>query len=186
VFWICPIIEESEKLQVKNVSDVFEHIQKQFAPIPVGMLHGRIKPKEKTQIIEDFARGKIKILVSTSVVEVGIDIPDANIIVIEGAERFGLAQLHQLRGRVGRRERPSWCFLFPSNTSASKSSSKRLDFFTKNNNGIELAEFDLNERGPGEIYGTIQSGIPNLKIASITDLELIKKTREAVELMQPG
>lgn len=182
VFWICPIIEESETLQVKNVTDVFKHLRKAFAPIPLDLLHGRIKPKEKTRILEEFADRKTKILVSTSVVEVGIDIPDANIIVIEGAERFGLAQLHQLRGRVGRREKPSWCFLFPTHNSGSQSSAKRLEFFTTNNNGIELAEFDLHQRGPGEIYGTMQAGIPNLKIASITDHELIKQTREAVEI----
>ncbi|KKQ35562.1 MAG: helicase protein [candidate division WS6 bacterium GW2011_GWA2_37_6] len=149
------------------------------------ILHGKIKPAQKKQILsdfQDFADKKINILVSTSVIEVGIDIPNANIIVIEGAERFGLAQLHQLRGRVGRSDAQAWCFLFTS-TKPTPEQKARLKYFTEVNDGFKLAEYDLHRRGPGEVYGTKQSGIPNLKIANIFDLELVQKTKKvAIEL----
>jgi ATP-dependent DNA helicase RecG len=182
VFWLCPLIEESEKLQTKAVITEYEKLETEIFPkLRIDMLHGRLSEDEKNEKIMFMKQGKIDILVSTSVIEVGMDIPNANVIVIEGAERFGLAQLHQLRGRVGRRaNQESWCFLFPSRN-ASFEATKRLKYFSKVNDGLQVAEFDLENRGPGEVYGTKQAGIPDLKVASFGDIKLIKQTREAAE-----
>ena len=182
VFIVCPLIEESESETLKSVKAVkieFENIKKIFSESKLGLLHGKLKSKEKNQIMSDFKNKKIDILVSTPVVEVGIDIPDATIIIIEGAERFGLASLHQLRGRVGRSDKQSYCLLFSENLS--EKTIKRLNFFCKNNLGVRLAEFDLMNRGAGNIFGTEQHGFVNLKIASLTDYELTNKTKKAVE-----
>lgn len=182
VFWLCPLIEESEKLQTKAVISEYEKLENEIFPnLQVDMLHGRLSEEEKNNKILRMKQGKTHILVSTSVIEVGMDIPNADIIVIEGAERFGLAQLHQLRGRVGRKaEQESWCFLFVSK-SASDEAYRRLTYFSKTDNGLKVAEYDLENRGPGEVYGTRQSGIPDLKVASLSDTRLIKETREAAE-----
>lgn len=182
VFWICPLIEDSEIIRVKSATKQFEELSKsRLGKFNIKLLHGRKDDAEKNSIINSLLEKKTNILVSTSVIEVGIDIPDANIIVIEGAERFGLAQLHQLRGRVGRRKnKDSWCFLFPSK-GASSEAKKRLEFFSKQDDGLKVAEYDLKRRGPGEVYGTKQSGIPNLKFASLLDLDLIKRTRRVAE-----
>ncbi|MBN1915531.1 ATP-dependent DNA helicase RecG [Candidatus Dojkabacteria bacterium] len=184
VFWITPLIEQSEKLETKSAVDTFELLSKTVFPEQkIRLLHGRIKETEKKNLLKDFMEGKFDILVSTSVIEVGIDIPGAEIIVIEGAERFGLAQLHQLRGRVGRRKNESWCFLFTSTGQETEEQTARLKYFAKENDGLKIAEYDLSRRGPGEVYGFRQSGVPNLKIAKLNDLELIKKTREAARLL---
>lgn len=184
VFWICPLIEESDKLQTKAVITEYEKLENKIFPkLRIELLHGKLSEEEKNDKILRMKQGKIDILVSTSVIEVGMDIPDANIIVIEGAERFGLAQLHQFRGRVGRRaNQASWCFLF-SSKNASSEAVKRLKYFTQVNDGLKVAEFDLENRGPGEVYGTKQSGIPDLKIANLRDITLIKQTKEAAELI---
>lgn len=184
VFWICPLIEESEKLQTKAVITEYEKLETEIFPkLRIDLLHGRLSDEEKNEKILRMKQGKTDILVSTSVIEVGMDIPDANIIVIEGAERFGLAQSHQLRGRVGRRaNRKSWCFLFASEN-ASPIAQKRLKYFANVNDGLKVAKFDLSNRGPGEVYGTKQAGIPDLKVASFGDIKLIKQTREAAEKM---
>ncbi|HEX7543011.1 MAG TPA: ATP-dependent DNA helicase RecG [Patescibacteria group bacterium] len=182
IFIVCPLIEESENETMKSVKAVkieFENLKKIFSDFKLGLLHGKLKSKDKNQIMEDFKNKKIDILVSTPVVEVGIDIPGATIMIIEGAERFGLAQLHQLRGRVGRSDKQSYCLLFSENMP--EKTIKRLNFFCKNNLGIKLAEFDLINRGAGNIFGTEQHGFVNLKIASLTDFELINKTKKAVE-----
>lgn len=181
VFIICPLIEESEVETMKSVKAAtieYEKIKKIFSPYKVGLLHGKMSAKEKDIILNDFKNRKFDILVSTPVVEVGIDIPNAVIMIIEGADRFGLAQLHQLRGRVGRGEKQAYCFLFTEKND--ENTLKRLNFFAQNNNGLKLAEFDLQHRGPGEIYGTKQHGIINLKVASFTDYQLIEKTKRAV------
>lgn len=180
VYIITPLIEISETLAtVKAAKDEFETLQKVFPKLKLGLLHGRLKPKEKDEVLNDFKDKKLDILVSTSVVEVGVDVPNATIMVIEGAERFGLAQLHQLRGRVGRGSKQSYCFLFSTNEDSSTIS--RLKNLEKISDGLKLSEIDLKIRGSGEIFGKRQSGRFDLKIASFSDLELIEKTREAAQ-----
>ena len=180
-FIICPLIEESEHetLQsVKAATSEFKRLQKEIFPdLRLGLLHGRLKSKEKSQVLEKFRKGRLDLLVSTPVVEVGIDIPTATIMMIEAAERFGLAQLHQLRGRVGRGSQQSYCLLFTE--LQGERIIKRLRALERTNIGMKLAEMDLDLRGPGEIYGTKQHGFAELKIASFSDLPLIEKTREA-------
>ena len=181
VFIVCPLIEESLKESMKDIKAAtaeFERLSaKVFSKLKLGLLHGRMKAGEKEKIINDFKDQKLDIIVSTPVVEVGIDIPNASIMMIEAADRFGLAQLHQLRGRVGRSHKQSYCLLFTS--IKNKSVLKRLYAMQKYNSGFKLAEIDLKIRGPGEIYGTKQHGFINLKIASFSDSLLIEKTRIA-------
>lgn len=184
VFWICPLIDESEKLQTKSVKQTYSELTQVYPDLKIELLHGQLKEEEKNKLLNDFKDKKFDILVSTSVIEVGIDIPNANYIVIEGAERFGLAQLHQLRGRVGRGDKQAYCFLFHSDGSTSNNESvERLKYFSSENDGLKIAEYDLERRGPGEVYGTKQSGIPNLRLAKLTDVELIKQTREAAKIL---
>ena len=184
-FIICPLIEESETLQsVKAAKVEFENLsQKVFPDLKLGLLHGRMKSQEKNEVMQQFKEGLLDILVATPVVEVGIDIPQATIMVIEGAERFGLSQLHQLRGRVGRGSKESFCLLFTP--SISGKSFERIKALERINIGSQLAELDLKLRGPGEIYGTAQHGFFDLKIASFTDLGLIEKTKRAAEEILP-
>lgn len=182
IFVVCPLIEESQvetMRQIKAAKKEYENLKKIFKNLNVGLLHGRQSAKEKTKVLDSFRKGEINILVATPVVEVGIDVPNATIMVIEGAERFGLAQLHQLRGRVGRGEAKSYCLLF-SETRSQKALS-RLGAMTKTMSGFELAELDLQIRGPGEIFGTRQHGFPELKIASWGDFDLIKKAKKLAE-----
>lgn len=182
VYWICPLIVESEKLQAKSAQSTYAELSEFFKEFKVGLLHGKLKEAEKAEIMKDFSDGKINLLVSTSVIEVGIDVPNANTIIIESAERFGLAQLHQIRGRVGRSDKQSWCLLF-CGKNISDSSLNRLKFLTTNSDGMEIAEFDLLNRGPGEIYGTMQSGVPDLKIAKLDNLETVKKAKNLAEII---
>jgi ATP-dependent DNA helicase RecG len=182
VFVICPLIEESEKEsmnQIKAAESEYSRLKEIFKKYKVGLLHGRLKNKEKDEIIKNYREGKINILVSTPVVEVGIDIPDANIMIIEASERFGLAQLHQLRGRVGRAEKRGYCLLFSENHS--QKAYKRLNALRKESSGFKLAEIDLALRGPGEVWGIKQHGFPELKAGSWSDFEIIKKARETAE-----
>lgn len=139
-------------------------------------MHGKLKPNEKENTMTDFSTGKIDILVSTSVVEVGVNIPNATVMMIEGADRFGLAQLHQFRGRVGRALHQSYCFLFTDTDN--EKSLDRLQFFSHNTDGFKIAEYDLQTRGPGEVYGTSQSGLPPFKLATMQDMDLIKLSRD--------
>lgn len=179
-FIVCPLIEDSEAetlTDVKSVTSEFEKLKLVFKNLRLGLLHGRMKASEKDQILGDFKDKKIDVLVTTPVVEVGIDIPNATIMVIEAGERFGLAALHQLRGRVGRGDKRSYCLIF-SNFHSGKAYT-RLKAMEKTHSGFELSELDLKLRGPGEIFGTAQSGFPELKIASWTNIELIKNAREA-------
>ncbi|MBU2577592.1 ATP-dependent DNA helicase RecG [Patescibacteria group bacterium] len=180
-FIVCPLIEESESLvSVKAVTKEYEYLSKQIFPdLKIGLLHGKVKSKEKEEILKKFREGELDILLSTPVVEVGIDIPNATIMLIETAERFGLAQLHQLRGRVGRNDMESFCLLFTENEIPPVI--KRLKTMEQTDIGMELAEIDLKLRGPGEVYGTRQHGFPDLKIASFNDFGLIDKTRKAAE-----
>lgn len=180
-FVICPLIEESESKdleEVKSAIKEYEYLQNDIFPdLKVGLLHGRMKPKEKEEIMTLFSLNKIHVLVSTSVIEVGIDVPNATIMVIEAAERFGLSQLHQFRGRVGRGEHQSYCFLFMKKSS--QETTKRLRAMVDFSSGFKLAEIDLQLRGPGEIYGVRQSGIPDLKMASLSDSFTISLARQA-------
>lgn len=178
-FVICPLIEESDKEKMKDIKAAtaeYERLKKVFRELKLGLLHGRLKALEKEKMINKFREGQIDILVATPVVEVGIDIPRATIMIIEDADRFGLAQLHQLRGRIGRRDLPSYCFLFSKIKNL-----KRLKYLETNAAGMKLAEYDLQLRGPGEILGLKQHGFPDLRAADFTDLNLIKKTRKAAE-----
>jgi len=183
VFVICPLIDLSDKLGVKSVEEEYQKLKKIIFPdLNIGKLHGRLKPKEKEKIMGDFLENKIQILVSTSVVEVGVDVPNASVMMIEGADRFGLAQIHQFRGRVGRSIYQSYCFLFAD--SDAEKTLKRLAAVVKYNNGFELAKMDLKFRGPGEVYGVEQKGFPELKMASLFDYALMKQAREqAVKIM---
>jgi ATP-dependent DNA helicase RecG len=163
---------------VKAVSTEYQRLQKEvFSEFRIGLLHGKLKPSEKDAVMGAFSRGDLDILVSTSVVEVGIDVPNATLMLIEGAERFGLAQLHQFRGRVGRGTHQSYCFLFTD--AHSPEALQRLQAMVKYSSGFKLAEMDLLLRGPGEVYGVRQSGIPDLKMASLGDTELLQNVRKA-------
>lgn len=183
-FIICPFIKPSETIKgVRAAVDEFKHLQKNIFPdLKLALIHGKIKAAEKQQILEMFKNGRYDILVATPVVEVGIDIPNATIMLIEAAERFGLAQLHQLRGRVGRSNKQSYCLLFCSDQINVNIS--RLQYMTKTDSGVRLAEYDLQSRGPGEVYGIKQHGRNFLKIASYSDVGLIQKARlEAQNLL---
>jgi len=179
-FVICPLIDASDKLGVKSVKQEHEKLDQEIFPeLKVGLLHGKLKAKDKEKIMADFLGNKINILVSTSVIEVGVDVPNATMMLIEGADRFGLAQLHQFRGRVGRSEHQSYCFLFPSNEELTNPKTiERLEAMTKYHDGFSLSKIDLKLRGAGELYGTNQSGFPELQIASLFDYELIKKAQD--------
>lgn len=185
VFIICPFIEESESMQtVKAAIKEYENLKNViFKNYKLGLLHGKLRACEKQEVLENFRDGKLDMLVATPVVEVGIDIKNATIMLIEAADRFGLAQLHQLRGRVGRGEKQSYCLLFTE--SSSQKSIERLRCLETTHLGAELAELDLKLRGPGEVYGTIQHGLPSLKIASFSDFELIDETKKEAKKILP-
>ena len=175
---IYPLIEESEKLNAKAAAAEFELWQERLRPFTCALLHGRIPAPEKQAIMERFRRGETSALISTTVIEVGVDVPNATIMLIENAERFGLAQLHQLRGRIGRGEHKSYCILL-SNEKSSEAQAK-LAVLEKTSNGFEVAEADWEQRGPGDLLGTAQSGLPGLKIGNLkTDMELMKRARNA-------
>lgn len=179
VFVICPLIDDSKDSEVKSVNEEAKRLmQGYFKHRKVGTLHGKMKEVEKSEIMERFAQGQLDILVSTTVIEVGIDIPNASVMLIEGADSFGLAQLHQLRGRVGRGEAQSYCYLVPS-TSAKPS--KRLRAMESSQDGFKLAQMDLELRGPGAIYGKRQHGTLDLKIAEITDVKLTKDAQQSAQ-----
>jgi ATP-dependent DNA helicase RecG len=176
---IAPLVERSARLEVKSATETFEEMQKLFPGIAIGLAHGQLKSDEKEQVMRHFSAGAIQLLVATSVVEVGVNVPNATMMVIEGAERFGLAQLHQLRGRVGRGEHQSYCYLFPTTETAARS--QRLRIMTKTTDGFVIAEEDLKLRGPGEVYGLEQSGFGDLKVASLLDYATIKHARTEAE-----
>jgi len=182
VFVVCPLIEESEIDTMKSVraaTKEYENLSQVFAPKKVGLLHGKMSSKEKEQVMSDFKEKKYDVLVTTSVVEVGIDIPNATVIVIEAADRFGLAQLHQLRGRVGRGDKQSYCYLFSE--SQSLQTKEKLNFFASTQDGMKLAEYDLKLRGSGNIFGTSQHGFFELAIADLMDYELLQTVQSAVK-----
>ena len=166
--------------EIKAVKQEYEKLSKEIFPdLRITMMYGKMKPKEKEVIMQDFKKGEIDILVSTSVVEVGVDVPRATVMMIEGAERFGLAQLHQFRGRVGRGDMQSYCFLFT--TEQNQQNRERLKAMEKLNSGFELAQKDLEIRGPGQIYGTQQWGLPDMAMQNLSNIFLIEKTRQAAK-----
>lgn len=180
VFIICPLIDPSDRLGFKSVKEEYERLQKIIFPTRrIGILHGRLKSDEKENVLQQFNRGELDIIISTTVVEVGIDVPNASVMVIEGAERFGLAQLHQLRGRVGRGEHQSHCYLMTDVSDPQLVG--RLQVMVTCDDGFALAQADLELRGSGAIHGYEQSGALDFKIANLQDIELIKQTREQAE-----
>ena len=177
---VCPLVEENEELDLNSVEKLYEEYKKEFSNYSVAILHGKMKNKEKDSIMQDFKDNKINILISTTVIEVGISVPNATVMVIENADRFGLAALHQLRGRVGRGSDASYCILKSNNRSAV--SRERLDTMRKSNDGFYIAKKDLELRGPGDFFGIRQSGMPEFKLANLlTDTKVLEKTQEAVK-----
>ena len=187
VFVICPLVEDSDKLEVKSAKTEHRRLQEEVFPeYKVGLLHGRLKAKDKEEVLAKFAAQKLNILVSTSVIEVGIDFPNATVMVIEGADRFGLAQLHQFRGRVGRGQAAAYCFLAPSQENIKNPKTlKRLTIMTKTDNGLKLAEKDLELRGSGDLFGQLQSGFKDWQLTTIFDLPFLKASKdEATRLIK--
>jgi len=183
-FIICPLIEESEAIEAKAAVREYERLSRDVFPdLRLGLLHGRLKAAEKEEAMRRFREGEVDILVATPVVEVGIDVPNATVMLIDGADRFGLAQLHQFRGRVGRGEQQSYCILVAE--SPSEEGRERLSLLERTQDGFGLAEEDLRLRGPGEFFGTRQSGLPDLKMAKLSDIELLEMARrEAIRLFK--
>jgi ATP-dependent DNA helicase RecG len=184
-FIVCPFIEPSETMEtIKAVNQEYERLSREvYTDLKLGLLHGKLKAKEKEEVLTEFRNNTFDILVATPVVEVGIDIPNAIIIMIEASERFGLAQLHQLRGRVGRGDKQSYCLLFTDNKQALNS--ERLKGMETLYSGAELAELDLRLRGPGNLYGTAQHGVPKLKVATFSDTNLIQKAKHEADRIFP-
>lgn len=178
VYIICPMVEESEEMELENVTDYTERLQKILPGHQIACLHGKMKPKEKNEIMERFAEGRIQILVSTTVIEVGINVPNATVMMVENAERFGLAQLHQLRGRVGRGAAQSYCIFMSGNKG--KETKKRLDVLNRSNDGFYIAGEDLKLRGPGDLFGIRQSGILEFRLGDVfQDSKVLKQAAEA-------
>ena len=184
-FVVCPRIEEPDPkkmnaLQAKSAKAEAKRLKKEVFPEwEIGLLHGAVKPDEKEKVMREFASGEIQILVATSVVEVGINVPNATVMMIEGAERFGLAQLHQLRGRIQRSSHPPYCFLLPG--TFGEVSSKRLKALEKSDDGFALAEADLEARGAGDLFGRRQWGISDLGMEALKNPRLIKAAREEAQ-----
>jgi ATP-dependent DNA helicase RecG len=181
---VCPLIEESDELGVAAATTEHELLRDgPLQSLRIGLLHGQLPAKEKTATLTTFANGQLDVLVATPVVEVGVDVPNATTMVILGAERFGLAQLHQLRGRVGRSAKPSTCFLLTQSDDTDVLD--RLAIIERTTDGFALAEADLRRRGPGDLYGIRQSGLPHFRLASLTDLPFMKRAHDAaVQLLK--
>jgi ATP-dependent DNA helicase RecG len=183
IYWVCTLIDESEVLQCQAAEDAAVALRTTLTELKVGLVHGRLKAADKQQVMDDFKQGKLDLLVATTVIEVGVDVPNASLMIIENPERLGLAQLHQLRGRVGRGSVESHCVLMYSGP-LSKTASKRLGVLRESTDGFYIAEKDLEIRGPGEILGTKQTGIADLKIADlIRDAALIPEIKNMAELV---
>jgi len=183
VYVVYPLVEESEKMDLKDATRRYEYLRDTVFPkLAVGLLHGKMKPAEKEKVMSAFVAGEIKILVSTTVIEVGVDVPNASVMIVEHAERFGLSQLHQLRGRVGRGAEKSYCILLTSDKKTAIAE-ERLGIMAKTSNGFIIAEKDLELRGPGELLGTRQSGLPEFRIGNIVrDQELLEAAKREAEL----
>jgi len=180
-YWVCPLIEESEKLQLQTAVDTFERLRAELPGLNVGLVHGRLKGEEKARVMGEFAAGNMQLLVATTVIEVGVDVPNASLMVVEHAERFGLSQLHQLRGRIGRGSDDSVCILLYAHP-LGETARARLKIIFENADGFEIARQDLHLRGPGEFLGSRQSGVPLLRFADLeADAELLDAARETAE-----
>ena len=180
-YWVCPLIEESEALQLQTANDTFAHMQTTFPELNIGLVHGRMKPAEKQAVMLAFSKNETQLLVATTVIEVGVDVPNASLMVIEHAERSGLSQLHQLRGRVGRGAAKSTCILLYQNK-LSETARARLKVIFENTDGFIIAQADLHLRGPGEFLGTRQSGVPMLKIADLErDIDLLELAKSIAD-----
>lgn len=183
IYWVCPLIEESENLDLENAINTYNELTEILKPVTVGLIHGKLKSSEKAAVMEEFKAGQIQVLVATTVIEVGVDVPNASIMVIEHSERMGLAQLHQLRGRVGRGKLQSKCVLL-YHYPLSEVAKRRLKAIHENSDGFVIAHEDLLIRGPGEILGSRQSGLPILKFADLeTDLELLQLAKKIAPIM---
>lgn len=179
VYIICPLIDDSDVLGVKSVTAEYQRLQKSiFSHRRIGMLHGKLKSAEKEKVLADFSAGKLDILISTTVIEVGVNVPNATVLIVEGAERFGISQLHQLRGRVGRSSVQSYCYLLTTDDTSNRT---RLNHLETTNDGFKLAEYDLELRGPGQLHGTQQHGDLDLRIATLSDTKLIEQAQQAVK-----
>jgi ATP-dependent DNA helicase RecG len=177
---ICPLVEESEALEAKSAVKEYERLRTEVFPnLRLGLVHGQLKPSEKERVMRAFRDGAIDVLVATAVVEVGVDVPNATVMVIEDAERFGLSQLHQFRGRVGRGSEQSYCYLLSQGESPT--ARERLSVMERTTDGFVLAEEDLRLRGPGDFFGTRQSGLPELKVAKLADTKLLVEARQQAE-----
>lgn len=185
IYIVYPLIEESEKLDLKDLTDGFESISRAFPDVPLSMVHGRMKPEDKDYEMQRFVKGETKIMVATTVIEVGVNVPNASVMIIENAERFGLSQLHQLRGRVGRGAEQSYCILM-TDYKISKDSKTRIETMVRTNNGFEIADVDLRLRGPGDLAGTQQSGVLDLRLADLAqDSTIVQLSRQAaIDLMK--
>jgi ATP-dependent DNA helicase RecG len=182
-YWVCPLIEESEKLQLQTALDTYDTVRAMFPELRVGLVHGRLKSGEKAAVMAAFQAGDIQLLVATTVIEVGVDVPNATLMVIEHAERLGLSQLHQLRGRVGRGAAASACILLYQSP-LTPTARERLKVIYENQDGFEVARHDLRVRGPGEMLGARQSGVPMLRFANLeTDLDLLDAARTLAEIL---
>jgi ATP-dependent DNA helicase RecG len=177
---IYPLVEESDTIKEKAAVEEYERLQKEVFPqLKLGLIHGRLRADEKESVMRSFNEGEIDVLVATAVIEVGVDVPNSTMMMIEGANRFGLAQLHQFRGRVGRGEHQSYCILIAEE--AEGTAKERLQALEQSNDGFALAEKDLEIRGPGEFLGRRQSGLPELKLASLSDMEMLTMARTEAE-----
>ena len=183
IYVVYPLVEESEKMDLRDATKRYEYLRdKVFPAFSVGLLHGRMKPEEKEEVMRRFVKGEIQILVSTTVIEVGVDVPNASVMVVEHAERFGLSQLHQLRGRVGRGAEQSYCVLLASDKQTDVAR-ERLGIMEETNDGFKIAEKDLEIRGPGELMGTRQAGLPEFRIANLVrDLDILQAARREAEI----
>jgi ATP-dependent DNA helicase RecG len=182
VFVVCPMVEDSETADpgLKSATEHAEALKKTFPDLTVGCVHGKMKPKEKDAAMDAFVRGETDILVSTTVVEVGVDVPNASLMIVENAERFGLSQLHQLRGRVGRGVHKSWCVLMAHNPT--EEARQRLRVLVKTSDGFAVAEEDLKLRGPGDFFGSRQHGLPEMHIAELTgSMDTLKEAQAAAK-----